>query len=208
MATEDPVVLKSELRRDMLHRRSMLTRSEREQQSLAICEHLWSKFIEPKRSDNGDACTLMGYAPFRNEVNIVPLLERCWNHGIQVVLPKVDAHASTMSLYAVASWNELVPGAWGIPEPSTEGRQAWNPAAEGCNIHWVIVPGVAFDRHGGRLGYGGGFYDRFFSGMRREGRPMLLAPAYNEQIVNVIPMEQFDQRVDAVITEQQIYRHI
>ena len=81
------------------------------------------------------------------------------------------------------------------PDPS-------KPAANPQTIDLVILPGIAFDRKGYRIGFGGGYYDRFKTRLRNDS--ILLAPAYDFQVLEHIPAEAFDQPVDMVVTEKEI----
>ncbi len=90
------------------------------------------------------------------------------------------------------------PGSWGIPEPKAE-LPEW-PEKRLAEIDVAFVPGLAFDRKGGRIGYGGGFYDRLLERFEASrAKPMLWALAYDEQIVEEVPMEPHDLRAELLI---------
>jgi 5-formyltetrahydrofolate cyclo-ligase len=90
---------------------------------------------------------------------------------------------------------QLAPGIWGIPQP----RPELCPSVPVSQLDFVLVPGVAFTRRCERLGYGGGYYDRFIRALVR--RPPLIAAAFALQVVAELPPSKSDQRVDRVVTE-------
>ena len=115
------------------------------------------------------------------------------------VLPRVDKKNETLMLYEIRNWSELSPGSWGILEPDEmEGR-----AISVDDIDIVIAPGVAFDESCNRLGYGKGYYDKLLS--RKKGLiPFVIGLAYEEQIVNALPCNPHDIKMDIVITDKRI----
>lgn len=147
--------------------------------------------------------TLFTFMPFRSEVDVTPLTRWWWEAGNQVVVPKVDKALQTMEAYEISSFEELEPGAWGIPEP----RSAATSLATLAAIDVMIIPGLAYDRQGGRLGYGSGFYDRFLERYDVMGlpHPFKLGVCYETQLQDELPMEQHDLRVDRMITEEGVY---
>lgn len=192
---------KAALRQRLDAERRKLTPQEHRERSEAVCRHLaacpvWSR-------DGSGGITVFAFVPFRAEVNIMPFIERLWQNGTRVLLPRVERDSGRMKLYYTHSRNELVPGRWGLLEPD-ERLETWNGAER---IDAVIVPGLAFDRKGGRIGYGAGYYDRFFAELKtdcdrnRIPFPVRLAPAFRFQIVPEVPMDPHDWRVSALITE-------
>lgn len=111
-----------------------------------------------------------------------------------------------LHIFRLESMADLVPGAFGILEPTEELRNNANRNGSISDIDAVIVPGVAFDQQGGRLGYGKGFYDRLL----QNARPTtpLIGLAFDSQIVPSIPMEPHDIPMDFVVTESQIYQRV
>jgi 5-formyltetrahydrofolate cyclo-ligase len=103
------------------------------------------------------------------------------------------------SLRYIEGYHQLIPGKWGIREPAPSTPQLTDLSRIGL----ILTPGLAFDRKGGRLGYGGGYYDAFISRFDKQGipRPPLIAPAFHLQLVPEVPMEPHDFRVDRIITE-------
>ncbi len=139
-------------------------------------------------------CVLLS-APFRSEWNAAPLIARALEAGKEVVLPRVDEVARMLDLRRVEDPGaDIVAGHRGIPEPD---ERAERVAA--ASIDWVLVPGVAFDRTGGRLGYGGGYYDRLLPLL--PARAARVAGAFAMQLVDTVPSAPHDIRMDTVVTE-------
>ncbi|WP_438444687.1 5-formyltetrahydrofolate cyclo-ligase [Gorillibacterium sp. sgz5001074] len=186
---------KSVLRRSVLKLRESLDPSERRLKSERLCGRLLSVLADHPGLAGGGG--LFMYMPFGHEPDIFPVAEWCWKQGIPVIVPKTIREPRRLRLHRIQGPELLAPGTWGIPEPL-----AGAPEADAGDIVAVLVPGVAFDRSGGRLGYGGGYYDRFFAELRQAGRkPLKLAPAFEIQLVEEVPMEPHDERMDLIMTE-------
>jgi len=140
------------------------------------------------------ARTMLCFASFRSEVDTTPLIAWCLARGTAVALPRIVG-AHHMEAYAVTDLQrDLVAGRWDIPEPRP-GLPLVDPAA----IDVVIVPGSAFDRAGGRMGYGGGFYDTFLARLRPDARRIGIG--FDLQVVDRVPREAHDLCVDLIVTE-------
>lgn len=140
------------------------------------------------------ARTLLLTLPFRSEWDTRPLAIRALAGGKRVVVPRVDRDARMLRLHAVADLDvDIVAGYLGIPEPRDT-----LPQVDPAEVDWLLVPGVAFDAAGRRLGYGGGFYDRLLP-LVRAGVPRI-AGAFDLQIVDEVPAGPQDRRVDAVVS--------
>ncbi|WJH35176.1 5-formyltetrahydrofolate cyclo-ligase [Paenibacillus sp. CC-CFT747] len=142
---------------------------------------------------------VFSYLSFGAEVDTYPLLEFCWRAGIPTAAPRTLSKTKEMKLHLISTREDVQQGIWGIPEPKPECPELPDTAL----IGWVVMPGLAFDPKGGRLGYGGGYYDRFLSEYaRRHGSlPFLLALAFELQLVPEVPTEPHDIPVNAVVTE-------
>lgn len=135
------------------------------------------------------------YADKPQEMGTRELIRRLWEKGHDTALPRVEGQ--TMHFYLVRSFDDLRPGAMGIEEPGPDCRKVFCPHAP------MIVPGLAFDRRGGRIGYGGGYYDRFFS---EEPEHPALGLCFSFQMAEEpLPTEAHDRLMDAVITEQSVW---
>ncbi|WP_028577682.1 5-formyltetrahydrofolate cyclo-ligase [Desulfomicrobium escambiense] len=186
---------KTLLRADMRQRRQSLPPETVLADSARILEQLMSEDrIRLARS-------VMLYLPARNEVDTWPLLDHFWACGSEVLLPRCcDGRPGIMEAFAVSSRAELGPGCFGLVEPLPEAAlRVPDPQPE-----VVLVPALAFDRRGYRLGFGGGYYDRFLPALAC--RPLLIGPAYAFQLVDTLPTEPWDHPVHLVITPAETLR--
>lgn len=136
--------------------------------------------------------TIYGYMATMNEVSVRSALEKALDLGKAVGLPKVVD--KKMSYYKVTSLDQVVFGQFGIMEPISE------ELIEPSENDLMLVPGIVFDQKGYRVGYGGGYYDRYIS--QYETIPYIrYGICYNNQLVEGIDHEAFDQKVDMVISE-------
>ena len=139
---------------------------------------------------DGNAKTVAIYAPLPHEVNLLPLLLEYPLH--RFVFPLCMPEHQLEFRHVQDTARDMQPGAMNIPEPA-----AHTVAVKPEDIDLLIVPGVAFTRQGDRMGYGGGYYDRF---IRRCTRASVLALAFEEQIYDVLPTEEHDLRIPLIIT--------
>ena len=144
--------------------------------------------------DYAHARSLLLTLPFRSEWDAALIARAALAAGKRVIVPRVDAPARTLALHRVeALASDIVAGYRGIPEPRPSLGLA--PPDE---VDLALVPGVAFDASGARLGYGGGYYDRLLP-MLRAGVPRI-AGAFDEQIVDAVPTAAHDLAVDLIAT--------
>lgn len=196
---------KRELRAEQTALRDGLSVEQRDIWSVLVCRQAWTWLT------GEGASALLAYAPFRSELDCRPLITEAWAEGYEVLLPRVIRGSGTLSLHSVRSWEDLAPGAYGIPEPITRSSDSADSGV--CSIPGipdaVFVPGLAFDLRGGRLGYGQGYYDR----LRAEWeaalpgsavRPLWVGLAYGVQVVPEVPLEEHDALMDLLITENGI----
>ncbi|MGA2254401.1 MAG: 5-formyltetrahydrofolate cyclo-ligase [Thermoguttaceae bacterium] len=148
------------------------------------------------------ARTVLCYVSFRSEVSTHAFISRMWADGKQVVVPYCVAQH--LELFCFSSFSDLAPGTLGILEPKRELRGQDHQQTKVQDLDLLVIPGLAFDRHGGRLGYGKGYFDRLLSGARPDA--LLAAVAFECQLFDAVPVQPYDVRVDAVITEIDIYR--
>ena len=116
-----------------------------------------------------------------------------WPEDKRIALPRVSG--DTLEMHWIFGADELVPGHFGIYEPHP------NSPSAGNGFDLILVPGLAFDTGGGRLGRGKGYYDRFLAG----ARGFCVGLCFDDQIVERVPMESHDQRMDFVVTPSAIY---
>ena len=134
------------------------------------------------------AKTIYGYLPYNQEVRTVPMLQRALEEGKRVAVPK--CYGDEMRFIYLEDLSQVESGYCGIPEPIADEPVADDPTA------LVLMPGMAFTQRGDRMGYGGGFYDKFLAA---EPNHPTLALCYGFQMVESIPMEDYDIPVDCVL---------
>ncbi len=159
-----------------------------------------------------EAELLLFYVSYRSEADTLQLMKEALEAGRKVAVPKVVGE--DMFFYRITEFTQLVEGYKGILEPDT-GRceeVTGTQGAGGAQVQSLIspvfpnhtllfVPGCAFDKKGGRMGYGGGFYDRF---MEKYPDVLRVALAYEEQLVAEVPREAHDKPVDVIVTEKRM----
>lgn len=173
---------KQELRRTIQEQKRAMSPEEIEAASTALGE----KFAECDAYKN--AKTIYGYLPYNQEVRTVPMLERAIRDGKRVAVPKV--YGDEMKFLYLDDLTQVAKGYSGIPEPIADEPVADDETA------LVLMPGLAFDPQGHRIGYGGGFYDKFLS---REPNHPTVALCYSFQVLPMLETEEFDIPVDQVI---------
>ncbi len=173
---------KKELRRIIKEKKRAMTVAEIINASRALGE----KFLESTQYQN--AKTIYGYLPYNQEVRTEPMLQKALEDGKRVAVPKV--YGDEMRFIYLTDLNQVEKGYCGIPEPILDGPIGDDPTA------LVLMPGLAFDPQGHRIGYGGGFYDKFLS---LEPNHPTLALCYDFQVFPNLETEEFDIPVDCVL---------
>jgi 5-formyltetrahydrofolate cyclo-ligase len=185
---------KRTLRQTVLARRNALTPEARAAWSQAI----FARVLPLAAASRVRA--VLAYHAFGSEPDTVPFLRALLAGGHSLLLPRIDRPARVLMIHRVGDLErDLVLGPWGIREPDP--RRC--PPARAGDANFVLVPGVAFDPGGGRLGYGGGYYDRLLATCA-EGTP-LVAAAFEAQMVDHVPTGASDRRVGMVVTERGVY---
>ncbi|CAM3623555.1 5-formyltetrahydrofolate cyclo-ligase [Marinicrinis lubricantis] len=197
---EQIAVRKNQLRKQLQETIGQLDNSRRERFSREICRHL----IEFTSQLGESGLHLFMYWPYRQEVNLIPYMEWAWSRNHIVLLPRTEPQTLEMMLHAVSSENQLVPGPWGLREPSPNLAE-WTSLDR---LNLILFPGLGFDHAGRRLGYGKGFYDRWWdkyvSYCKERGKKpnaISVAAAFRCQIVDEVPSEKHDTRVSHLWTE-------
>ncbi|MCA1743785.1 MAG: 5-formyltetrahydrofolate cyclo-ligase [Desulfonatronovibrio sp.] len=140
------------------------------------------------------------YLPIKNEVDTRPLIEDLLKAGKRIYAPRCSQeHSGCMDFYMVSGLFELSPGYCGIAEPCSNSSALY--VHKGPSV--CILPGLAFDHQGQRLGYGQGFFDRYLQELPGP-KPLLIGFAYDFQVVDVLPGDEWDVPVDAVITDKRV----
>lgn len=200
---------KQDYRKAALARRDAITEIDRERYSRMIID----KLLESKELNDADS--VLVYCSYLSEVDTHTLIERLLYKGKRVYCPKVtDPKNGIMEFYEVRGMKDLTEGYHGIPEPVTTDRYVTGEAMHDLDsnhtdmLHTdtlMILPGVAFDRDCNRIGYRGGFYDRYIP---RIPGAYLIALAFEEQISeDIFPMESHDIKPDAIYTQARIIGH-
>ena len=176
------------LRREFLAKRATIPRDERDRISHLLTE----KFLATEFYRASEI--LMAYASTAEEIQLRKLFAACFDDKKILAIPLIVGKG-VMRAVEVPNFDALEPGAFDIPTVKPALRKFVAPAQIDC----IIVPGAAFDIHGGRLGLGGGYYDRF---LPLAVHAKKIALAYDFQLVEELPIESHDVRVDAVISEK------
>ena len=173
---------KKALRREIREKKRAMSIEEIEARSARLGE----QFVETEAYRN--ARTVYGYMPYNQEVRTIPILERAIRDGKKVAVPKV--YGDTMKFICLDDLSQVELSDMGIPEPIADGPVADDETA------LVLMPGLAFDKAGHRIGYGGGFYDKFL--MTEPNHPTV-ALCYDFQMYAHLDTEEFDIPVDLVL---------
>jgi 5-formyltetrahydrofolate cyclo-ligase len=182
------VARKAVLRAEALQRRDALAPETRAAAAKAIAARALP--VEPR-----SGAVVSGYMPIRSEINPIPLL-RCYAAaGARLALPAIVGRGKPLSLRGWSAGDKLVPGQWGIREPAAEAPE--------LEPDIMIVPLAAFDRRGGRIGYGAGYYDSTISRLRSQKSVIAIGLAYAVQEVDQVPMLSHDAPLDLVLTERE-----
>ena len=190
---EDVKARKSQIRQSAFVRRDALPKDERSEKSTAIMERLFdfANFLEAR--------IVLFYMSYGSEVDTEPMVRKALELEKIVALPLVDAKQGEIVPFKIDNLDsDLRPGYRGIREPIPE--QCKQIPVQYVNL--AIIPGVAFDERGGRIGHGMGVYDRFIPKLDITTRKVALA--FECQIVPQIPMEPHDRYTDIIITEERI----
>jgi 5-formyltetrahydrofolate cyclo-ligase len=186
---------KPSLRRRILGRRDAMDPCIRTDLSRAIVRDIVETSVY-RRSD-----TVMAYASFGSELQTDEFMRHVLHQGKVLLLPRVNCQKGLVDVYRVRDpIRDLLAGTWGIREPRLDRCARVEPHI----IDFVLVPGLAFDSWGGRLGYGGGFYDKLLA----DGLSpcaWLVAGAFECQMVGKVPVDEHDMPMDVVVTENGHY---
>ena len=190
-AVKDLRAAKKALRSKIIADRRKLTDNYRQRASNRMLTVFCAlpDFKEPRK--------VLCYASMADEVQIRPLMEKWLSLGVTVALPHITGKGQ-MEAVSFTDFDSLVEGEYGILTPDLEKGEIIPPD----ELDLIIVPGIAYDTRGDRLGMGGGFYDAYLA---RATKAKRIALAFSCQLVAKIPMEAHDVLVHKIITEQGIY---
>ncbi len=173
---------KKQLRKEIRQRKQAMTEEEIREKSQILGE----KFLQSQAYKQ--AKTIYGYLPYNQEVRTEPILLQALRDGKRVAVPKI--FGDTMEFIYLEDLSQVAPGYAGIPEPVLDTPIARDKTA------LVLMPGLAFDAQGHRIGYGGGYYDKYLA--QEPGHPTV-ALCYDFQLFPRLDTQEFDIPVDTVL---------
>jgi 5-formyltetrahydrofolate cyclo-ligase len=180
---------KAALRREALARRDGLPPDMRAATAQTIAERPFPCAVAA-------GAIVSGFMPLKSEINPMPLMRRLADAGAQLALPAVAGRGKPLTMRAFAFGEALVAGVWGIREPGPDAREVFPDI--------VIVPLLAFDRAGRRLGYGAGYYDMTITGLRARKPVIAVGIAFAAQEIPRVPTTARDAALDLVLTEHEV----
>jgi 5-formyltetrahydrofolate cyclo-ligase len=186
---ESVLQTKAELRREAIARRDALPAEARQAAAEAIAARAFPLAITP-------GAIVSGFMPLKSEINPLPLMRKLAGQGARLALPVVIGRGKPLIMREWTFGEPLSAGVWGIREPEPE-------AAE-VEPDILLVPLLAFDRAGYRIGYGGGYYDRTIARLRAHKAVIAVGLAYAAQEVSAVPATPRDARLDLVLTEREV----
>jgi 5-formyltetrahydrofolate cyclo-ligase len=179
---------KKELRREALARRDALPADARAAAADTIAARKFPLAIKP-------GAVVSGYSPMKSEISPLPLMRKLASLGAKLALPVVAGRGQPLIIRAWDFGKPLARGVWGIREPT--------PDAPEVQPDIVLVPLLAFDRRGHRIGYGAGYYDLTINALRAKKSVVAVGVAFAVQEVPEIPATPRDARLDLVLTERE-----
>lgn len=184
---------KAELRRHFRHVRSSIPVDDRDCADVTICAQVATRSAF-RKSD-----LLLPYLSFGAEVETRGIIERAWEAGKTVALPRCVPGSRLMRWHRIESFDGLVRSSLGVEEPADEASTLVDPAASSRAV--ALVPGLAFDARGYRLGYGGGFYDVFLAGFKGVSMGLCRTAQLVDDLACLGAVDALDLPVDMVICE-------
>ena len=185
----EPAVVKAIMRRELTARRDALPAAERQRAADVIAARPFPIAVPP-------GAIVSGFMPLKSEINPLPLLRKLATAGAKLALPVVAGKGQPLTMRGWAFGTPLASGVWGIKEPM--------PDAPAVDPDILIVPLLAFDRRGYRLGYGAGYYDMTLTALRAKKAVVAVGIAYAAQEVDTVPITPRDARLDLVLTEKEV----
>lgn len=186
-AVDDVAREKTALRARMVEWRKSVTPERRAETAQALA---WTGlcFVRPAQA-NG---IVSGFASLSDELDCMPLLHRVAGEGLGLALPLVTGRGKPLTFRSWTPGDVMDAGVWGIAQPKAD-KPVVDPDI-------LLVPLLAVDRSGYRLGYGGGFYDRTLQGLRARKAIIAIGLAYEEQVIDAVPHLDYDEPLDWVLT--------
>lgn len=187
---------KTEIRKKYLNIRRNVQNPDRSVYDIKIRDNFFCLLNKLKLQDK-EELFVFSYASYESEADSFSISMELMKNGATLAYPLSHSDYS-MEFKIINTFGDLVKGYKGILEPPSSLKNAENIP------DFIIMPGVAFDKSGNRIGYGKGYYDRFL--MKYKTKPLLIAICYECQIYNAIPNEKNDIKMDFIITEKSIYK--
>ena len=185
---------KSTIRSQLLARRKAMPKAAKDKANQCIADRITG--LDAWKN----ATTMLLYLPVNGEVDTWPFFNECMHRDCRALLPCCRKHEpGCMDFFRVTDKNQLVPGAYNIPEPDSNSCTLMDDP----NADIILIPGVGFDRHGFRIGYGGGYYDRFLAKHPMDNG-LIIGLAFACQIMDNLPHDTWDKRVDVIVTEDEM----
>lgn len=185
---------KKSLRKEMLRNRDNLSKNTREEYSKIIANSLY------KTEHYKDAKTIMAFISFGSEINTRYLIEDSIEQGKIIVIPVMVPETKELKVSRILNYSELEAGHYNILTPKEEFLRFIDPNT----IDLVLVPGLIFAKDGYRIGYGGGYYDRFLA--KLDNNVKKIALGFDMQIKDKVPTDHYDIPVDYILTEKQFLK--
>ena len=185
--------LKDNLRKNMLSKRKSMEIED----VTAFSNEIINKIMKLPEFINSS--TIMLYLSFNNEVNTYPLVKWCLDNNKTVIAPYCVQSNKEIVPYKITNLsNDLIKSTFGVMEPKQDLLEKVNIE----DIDLILVPGVAFDEHCNRIGFGAGYYDRFLCKKSKDATTIGIA--YDYQIIDKVPTDKYDVPLDFIITEKRV----
>ena len=181
--------LKAIIRRDAVTRRDAIPPAERAHAAETIAARAFPLAVAP-------GTIVSGFSPLKSEINPFPLMRKLAAAGAKLALPVVQGRGKPLIMRAFAFGDALASGQWGIREPKPEAAEVAPDI--------LLVPLLAFDRDGRRIGYGAGYYDMTIARFRAMKQVVAVGIAYAAQEIAEVPVTERDARLDLVLTERDV----
>ncbi|MGB9369689.1 MAG: 5-formyltetrahydrofolate cyclo-ligase [Xanthobacteraceae bacterium] len=181
--------LKTIVRKDALIRRDAIPAAERAQAAEMIAARAFPCPIKP-------GAIVSGFMPLKTEINPLPLMRKLAAAGAQLALPAIAGRGKPLTMRVFAFGDELASGQWGIREPKADAPEVAPDI--------LLVPLLAFDRSGHRIGYGAGYYDMTIAKLRSMKPAIAAGIAFAAQEIEQVPVTARDARLDLVLTEREV----
>lgn len=182
---------KQELRAELLQRRRKLSQETILAQSSKMAEHLfaWPSYQQAKN--------IMFFLSMSDEPNMMTMIEHAWQQGKTVCIPHMRGQFAIMDAAIIKNMDSLVRGRFNLLVPDPAHVTLMEPSC----IDVIVVPAVAYDRQGNRLGMGAGYYDRFIA---KATQAVLIGAIWSSQMVDALPVGQYDKPVQYLLREDGI----